>query len=121
MGYSKKRSEFSIRDGFEAEGTAFTGVLASMRTFVRAVGEARPAAPILEMKPFHKGMLHGFSGMPLDGTGIMRKHFALAVVHGVGISEVKEVFYFSVQGEIFQRRCHQFRSSRSVSFSSQVR
>lgn len=87
---------------------------------MRAVGEARPATPVLEMKPFHKEVFHGFGGMPLDGTGIMSEYLALAGVHGVGISEVEQIFYSSIQGEIFQRRCHQFRSSRSVNFSLQA-
>ena len=91
-----------------------------MRSFVRAVGEARPATPVLEMKPFDKEVFHGFGGMPLDGTGIMREYHALAVVHSVGISEVEQIFYSSIQGKVFQRRSHQLRVRRSVSFVSQT-
>ena len=105
--------------GFEDDGAAFTGAWASMRAFVRAVGEARPATPVLEMKPFDKGMLHGLCGVPRDGACIMREYHALAGVHGVGISEVEQIFY-SIHGKIFQRRCHQLRVSRSVSFVSQT-
>ena len=86
---------------------------------MRAVGEARPVTPVLEMKPFHKEVLHGFDGISFDGTGIMREHFALAGVHSVGISEVEQIFY-SIQGKVFQRRSHQLRVRRSVSFVSQT-
>ena len=113
------RCALCLGHGGEGETVAFTGAWASMRAFVRAVGEARPATPVLEMKPFDKEVFHGFGGMPLDGTGIMREYHALAVVHSVCISEVEQIFYF-IQGEIFQRRCHQLRVRRSVSFVSQT-
>ena len=113
------RCALCLGHGGEGETVAFTGAWASMRAFVRAVGEARPATPVLEMKPFDKGMLHGLCGVPRDGTGIMREHLALAGVHGVGISEVEQIFY-SIQGKVFQRRSHQLRVRRSVSFVSQT-
>ena len=87
---------------------------------MRAVGEARPATPVLEMKPFDKEVFHGFGGMPLDGPGIMREYHALAVVTGMGVSEMEHSRY-STQGIVFQRRSHQLRVSRSVNFSEQVR
>ena len=53
-----------VGDGFEEDRAAFTGALASMGSFVRAVREAGPtSADALEVKPFHEDMLHGFGSM----------------------------------------------------------
>ncbi len=61
-----------------------------------AVGKACPVAPALEMKTFHECMFDRLGGMTGNGTGIMREDFALAIVTGVGISEM-EVSSFSIQ------------------------
>ena len=61
-----------------------------------AVGKACPVAASLEMEPFHKRKFHRLGGMTGNGTGIMREDFALAIVTGVGISEM-EVSSFSIQ------------------------
>ena len=79
---------------FEGDGTAFTGVLALMRAFMGTVGKACPAAPALEMKFFHKDVSHGLGCMTGNGTGIMREDFALAIVTGVGISEMEASSFF---------------------------
>ncbi len=74
------------------EGTALSGTWVSMRAFVCTIGEARPGTPILEMKSFHQNMFHRFGGISLDGSCLMREHLALAIVHGVGVSEVEKFF-----------------------------
>ena len=86
-----------------------------------SIGEARPRAPVLEMKPFHQDMFHGFFSIPGDRFCLMREYLPVVGADGIGISEVSEIFYFSIHGKIFQRRSHQLRVSRSVSFSLQVR
>ena len=110
----------SITHGFEGDRAAFTGALALMRTFVRAVGETRPAtAGALKVKTFHKYETHGFRSMSRDGTRIVRDDFTIAIVKGMCVSEVEQIFY-SIHGKVFQRRSHQLRVRRSVSFSSQT-
>lgn len=93
---SRRFSLFGFGDGFERDATAFSGMLTSMGAFVGAVGEARPAAPVLEMKPLYEKVFHRFGGMPGDGTCLMRNEFAFPIVHGVGISKL-EAARFSIQ------------------------
>ena len=79
---------------FEGDGTAFTGVLASMRAFVGAVGKACPAAPALEMEPFHKRKFHRSGGMTADKPCVVREDFALAIVASMGVSEMEASSFF---------------------------
>ena len=86
-----------------------------------AVGEAYPVTTgALEAESFHEGELDGFRRVPLDGPGVVRDDCALAIVTGVRVSEVKGIFHQSIHGSLFQRRSHQLRVRRRVSFSSQV-
>ena len=59
-----------------------------------AVGKACPAAASLEMKSFHKRKFHRLGGITGNGTGIVREDFALAIVNGVGISEMEASSFF---------------------------
>ena len=78
-----------FRDGFEGGGTAVSGVLASMRSLVGAVGEACPAAAGgLEAEAFDDGVFRGFIGVRRDGACVVRDEFVLAIVTGVGVPEV---------------------------------
>ena len=54
-----------------------------------AVGVARPTPSGVEFKSLHQDVLHGLRSMTGNGTGIMREDFALAIVTGVGVSEME--------------------------------
>ena len=85
-----------------------------------SVGEARPVTTgALESKSFHEGELDGFQSIPLKGPGVVRDDSALAIVTCVRVSEVEGIFH-AIHGSLFQRRSHQLRIRRRVSFSSQV-
>ena len=90
-------------DRFEGETAAFSGGVAYVRAFVGAVGEARPVTTgALETKAFHEGEFDGFHRVPLEGPGVVRDNFALAIVTGVGVSEMEHRCY-SIHGSLFQR------------------
>lgn len=74
---------------FEGDTAAFPGALASMRAFMRAVGEACPATPILEVKSFHEKVFHRFRRISFDGSCLVRDDFAITVAKGVDVSEVE--------------------------------
>ena len=93
--------------------------VAVMGTLISPVGEVCPRTPRLEMQAFHEREFHSLRSVPLDGTDVVRDDFALAIVTGVRVSEVKRIFH-SIHGSLFQRRSHQLRVRRSVSFSLQV-
>lgn len=105
----------------EFETVPFPGEGAAMRAFMRTVDKRCPtAAGALESKPFHKGEFHGFRGMPGDDTGVVLDDLTVAIVAIIGVSKIDHRHY-STQGNVFQRRSHQLRVRRRVSFVSQVR
>ena len=59
-----------------------------MCPFVGAVGQARPVAPPLEVKPFDEDVLYGLYSMPGNGTCIVGEGLAVGIRMCVGISEV---------------------------------
>ena len=72
--------------GFDSDDTAV--LVTIMGTLVSSVWEARPVSPCLEMKFFHERVFHRFGSIPRNGTGVMRDEFVLAIVTGVGVSEM---------------------------------
>ena len=72
--------------GFDSDDTAV--LVTIMGTLISPVGEARPRIPRLEMEFFHESEFHRFGSIPRNGTGVMRDEFVLAIVTGVGVSEM---------------------------------
>lgn len=96
------------------------GELTPMRAFMRTVDERCPAAPgPLESEPFDEDVLHRLGRMTGNDTSAILDELPLAIVAIVGVSKIEHRRY-STQGIVFQRRSHQLRVSRSVSFVSQT-
>ena len=72
--------------GFDSDDTAV--LVTIMGTLISPVGEACPRIPRLEMEFFHESEFHRFGSIPRNGTGVMRDEFVLAIVTGVGVSEM---------------------------------
>ena len=72
--------------GFDSDDTAV--LVTIMGTLISPVGEARPRIPRLQMEFFHESEFHRFGSIPRNGTGVMRDEFTLAIVTGVGVSEM---------------------------------
>ena len=72
--------------GFDSDDTAV--LVTIMGTLISPVGEACPRIPCLQMEPFHERVFHRFGSIPRNGTGVMRDEFVLAIVTGMGVSEM---------------------------------
>ena len=81
-----QRLHIQFGDGFDSDDTAV--LVTIMGTLISPVGEARPRIPRLEMEFFHESEFHRFGSIPRNGTGVMRDEFVLAIVTGVGVSEM---------------------------------
>ena len=55
-----------------------------------AVGQACPTSPSLEMETFHKCEFYRSGGMTADEASVMGDDFTVAIVVGVGVSEMEE-------------------------------
>ena len=81
-----QRLHIQFGDRFNSDDTAV--LVTIMGTLISPVWEARPESPRLEMKFFHESEFHRFGSIPRNGTGVMRDEFVLAIVTGVGVSEM---------------------------------
>ena len=81
---------------FGGDRISLSAPRALMRAFMGAVGKACPAAPALEMEPFHKRKFHASGGMTADKPCVMRDDFTDAIVASMGVSEIEGI-RFSIQ------------------------
>lgn len=98
----------------------FACELTLMRAFMRAVEKGCPgAARALQSEPLDEDMLHRFGRMTGNGICIVLDELTFVIESIVNVSKMEHSPY-SIQGSVFQRRSHQLRVSRSVSFPSQT-
>ena len=106
--------------GGEGETVPFPSEQAPMRAFMRTIDRGSPvAAGTLKSKPFDEDVLHSLESMTGNDTGAILDESTIAIVAIISISKIEHCHY-SAQGKIFQRRSHQVRVRRSVSFVSQM-